>query len=488
MTTRRAQTPPIGPRYAPNDQNLPFLSSYCPMQDDPPPPLPNNSPQNLQQQQQNPNPPLPHITTNPYSHHYPNLLLTPQQQLFQQRQLTNFLQIPSSSSSQVNETIANKYKKNGYWFNDVLSQLDAPGVYMDLQDVTSANIAQNGHNMTTPDGGFIPLLRWRFAPFDPMTQGVIDQQQQRLELLVATRNAEMTERFVDMAVSARHLAVVARGQLSREERVLFYIAHSRIIQSLRSSIMTLNQHFTNEHTRLLAREYRKNIEYELKTFLKSLLDFVLGVILPHSYPDHQVFFLKFVADCYKYIAEIDPINNISAVALSRSYYHDASLLAEHYLPISSPIRLSLLLNYTVAAYELFRDYRFACEMAKMTFDKAIQLIGELDDEDYRDATLVLQVIRDNLSLWVTMQNSVAHPALTFPTGMDILTIPNHPSTLIHNKSINIQKQTNMAPQNAKAQAALTNILSELPPMSNYEVHKSSNNNNAATSQGGSSRR
>jgi 14-3-3 protein epsilon len=41
----------------------------------------------------------------------------------------------------------------------------------------------------------------------------------------------------------------------------------------------------------------------------------------------------------------------------------------------------------------------ACKLAKDAFDDAIAELDELSEEDYKDATLIMQLLRDNLTLW-----------------------------------------------------------------------------------------
>jgi len=43
----------------------------------------------------------------------------------------------------------------------------------------------------------------------------------------------------------------------------------------------------------------------------------------------------------------------------------------------------------------------ACELAKEAFDSAIAELDTLDEESYKDSTLIMQLLRDNLTLWTS---------------------------------------------------------------------------------------
>ena len=43
----------------------------------------------------------------------------------------------------------------------------------------------------------------------------------------------------------------------------------------------------------------------------------------------------------------------------------------------------------------------ACEMAKEAFDEAIGGLDNVADEYYKDSTLIMQLLRDNLTLWTS---------------------------------------------------------------------------------------
>lgn len=79
------------------------------------------------------------------------------------------------------------------------------------------------------------------------------------------------------------------------------------------------------------------------------------------------------------------------------YYQQSMKLSHQHLPSTHPLRLSISLNYSVCLYEVQREKRIACEIAKSAFDSAIQKLDDLDEHAYKDATLIMQLLRDNLT-------------------------------------------------------------------------------------------
>lgn len=63
------------------------------------------------------------------------------------------------------------------------------------------------------------------------------------------------------------------------------------------------------------------------------------------------------------------------------------------------MRLGLALNFSVFYYEIRQNPNEACKMARDAFDEAIADLDDIDDDFYKDATLIMQLLRDNLTLW-----------------------------------------------------------------------------------------
>merc|ERR1712037_154345 len=66
-----------------------------------------------------------------------------------------------------------------------------------------------------------------------------------------------------------------------------------------------------------------------------------------------------------------------------------------------PIRLGLALNFSVFYYEILNSPDRACHLAKQAFDDAIAELDTLNEDSYKDSTLIMQLLRDNLTLWTS---------------------------------------------------------------------------------------
>ena len=72
-------------------------------------------------------------------------------------------------------------------------------------------------------------------------------------------------------------------------------------------------------------------------------------------------------------------------------YQVAMRLASTHLEATHPTRLGLCLNYSVLLYEVLKDRKAACELARSAFDHAIAKLDDLDESSYKDTTLLMQV-------------------------------------------------------------------------------------------------
>jgi len=261
------------------------------------------------------------------------------------------------------------------------------------------------------------------ALVDEKTTGEV----RRKTLVSMARTAEAAERYDDMCQLMKEL-VLSVGKdasnnpsLTQDERNLLSVAYKNVIGARRASWRTLNADAANEENRNnvdLLLEYKKQVEAELSSICKDILDLLTNKGLISNKTDvagaeeaeAKVFYLKMAADYYRYLAECVPEENTSASSnknMATDFYKRAFDLAKDKLQATHPIRLGLALNYSVCLYEIKKDKATACELAKCAFDDAIAKLDKLEEADYKDSTLIMQLLRDNLTLWTTAPDAEA---------------------------------------------------------------------------------
>jgi len=109
-------------------------------------------------------------------------------------------------------------------------------------------------------------------------------------------------------------------------------------------------------------------------------------------------------DYHRYLAEFAQAQvpaRKEAAENSLIAYKSASDIAITELPPTHPIRLGLALNFSVFYYEILNSPDRACHLAKQAFDDAIAELDTLSEDSYKDSTLIMQLLRDNLTLWTS---------------------------------------------------------------------------------------
>merc|ERR1712079_575084 len=88
---------------------------------------------------------------------------------------------------------------------------------------------------------------------------------------------------------------------------------------------------------------------------------------------------------------------------AKDAYAEATTVAEKDLVVTHPIRLGLALSYSVFMYEVLQNPDEACKMARTAFEDAIAELDNVAEDSYKDSTLIMQLLRDNLTLWTSDQ-------------------------------------------------------------------------------------
>ena len=232
------------------------------------------------------------------------------------------------------------------------------------------------------------------------------------EIIAVTKAkmAEQSERYEDMVKLMKELVEQKDGKgVTAEERNLLSVAYKNVVGSRRSSwrvVSSIYQKATDsneEQKASLAKNYRGKIEQELDATCNEVLELLNSKLIDNaSGAEEKVFYLKMKGDYYRYLAEVKtPEEKGKVVDGADEAYKGAFDVASSDLPTTHPIRLGLALNYSVFYYEIKNNPEKACQLAKKAFDDAIAELDQLKDETYKDSTLIMQLLRDNLTLWTS---------------------------------------------------------------------------------------
>merc|ERR1711948_11618 len=127
----------------------------------------------------------------------------------------------------------------------------------------------------------------------------------------------------------------------------------------------------------------------------------MGNLIPKATSgESKVFYQKMKADYYRYIAEFTDGDKKSQAANNAKLAYEE---AQKDLVVTHPIRLGLALNFSVFQYEVLQNPDEACKMARTAFEDAIAELDNVAEDSYKDSTLIMQLLRDNLTLWTSEQ-------------------------------------------------------------------------------------
>merc|ERR1712013_505524 len=167
----------------------------------------------------------------------------------------------------------------------------------------------------------------------------------------------------------------------------------------------------NEEQSKFAKEYCGTVEGELDKICKTILGLLDSKLIPSSSKgEGTVFYQKMKADYYRYIAEYSgDAAKKEAAENAKKAYEEAQKVAEKDLAVTHPIRLGLALNFSVFQYEVLQNPDEACRMARTAFEDAIAELDNVAEDSYKDSTLIMQLLRDNLTLWTSDQEGGEQP-------------------------------------------------------------------------------
>ncbi|KAH9756559.1 14 3 3 domain-containing protein [Citrus sinensis] len=233
-------------------------------------------------------------------------------------------------------------------------------------------------------------------------------EKEREHHVYLARLAEQAERYDEMVEAMKKVAKLD-VELTVEERNLVSVGYKNVIGARRaswrilSSIEQKEEAKGNEQNVKRIKEYRQRVEDELAKICNDILSVIDEHLIPSSTSgESTVFYYKMKGDYYRYLAEFKGADDRKEAAdHSLKAYEAATAAAASELPPTHPIRLGLALNFSVFYYEILNSPERACHLAKQAFDEAIAELDSLNEESYKDSTLIMQLLRDNLTLWTS---------------------------------------------------------------------------------------
>ncbi|PIA46489.1 hypothetical protein AQUCO_01500201v1 [Aquilegia coerulea] len=199
-----------------------------------------------------------------------------------------------------------------------------------------------------------------------ITEGNLSREQ----YVYLAKLAEQAERYEEMVSFMEKLVVgsASVNELSVEERNLLSVAYKNVIGSLRaawrivSSIEQKEEGRKNDEHVVLVKDYRSKVESELTNVCAGVLKLLDAHLIPSATTsESKVFYYKMKGDYHRYLAEFK----------TGAERKDAA-------------------EDTMLSYK-----------AAQAFEEAIAELDTLGEESYKDSTLIMQLLRDNLTLWTS---------------------------------------------------------------------------------------
>ncbi|KAK9900106.1 14-3-3 protein [Cystobasidium minutum MCA 4210] len=220
--------------------------------------------------------------------------------------------------------------------------------------------------------------------------------------------AEQAERYDEMVTYMKNVAKLGQ-ELTVEERNLLSVAYKNVIGARRASWRIISSIEQKEESKgntaqvEKIKSYRNKVEAELADVCNDILAVLDQHLIPSAQTgESKVFYHKMKGDYHRYLAEFASGDaRKSASEAAHESYKQATEIAQTDLAPTHPIRLGLALNFSVFYYEILNSPDRACHLAKQAFDDAIAELDTLSEESYKDSTLIMQLLRDNLTLWTS---------------------------------------------------------------------------------------
>ena len=206
----------------------------------------------------------------------------------------------------------------------------------------------------------------------------------------------------------------AKSDLTKEEIDVFSRCFKKYLNSSRDAIQTLDEVLAEKEKTITLNpikfqnfkkaieEHRQVLVEELTSTANDVLMLIDSALIPTcSDSTCSIYLNKLKGDYYRYLAEFSPSNEIKEghAGRAKAAYEAALLAVNDQLLPSDPLYLALMLNYSVFQYEILGQKEDALDKLDSSFNDAVRFLEDLDETQYKESTMMLQLIRDNVTLW-----------------------------------------------------------------------------------------
>jgi 14-3-3 protein epsilon len=220
------------------------------------------------------------------------------------------------------------------------------------------------------------------------------------------RVADQAERYPDVLKFLGEI-IEQDSVLSSDARNLLSVAYKSLTGTRRTALRTVSAFLDDESVKSVPErvakltELRARLISELDGFCKDLISLTESKLLPAAADaTTKVFYEKLKADYYRYSVEFKADSERAEGAeKAKASYESAVAVATAELGKADPAYLGLVLNYSVFLYEIIGKKEEAIDLADKSFKAAVDLLDGLNEAQYSEATLILQLLKDNVALW-----------------------------------------------------------------------------------------
>lgn len=241
----------------------------------------------------------------------------------------------------------------------------------------------------------------------------IKKGMRRDALLVLAEEAQTSERFLDMFdvcgdMIQNVLDLPAKDDLLNEkERRCIAVAFKNVTNQLRVApgAISMDENTCGPYDACLA-DYKNHIIQEIVEHCEQCRVMLERLnSLKTLNLETEVFVLKMIADYHRYSAEMKPQSNHGDEAMK---HYKLGMEAAASLDPTNPIRMGLALNLSVCQFEIKHNPEAAKSVAKHAFNQAIADLDHIDERHYKDTTLIMQLLRDNIQTWNAEEEGKSH--------------------------------------------------------------------------------